>query len=116
MIRFIDLSEAYWTDPEEGSPICAFLSTTSDIFLTNGDVEQTFSSLKEIEEHPDAERLISLMPDGFFKRVNGMNKYRFHWRSGPPSEGYGRDVAAAFTKLGYGAGALATLDYTEMIS
>ena len=115
MIRFVDLSEDYWTD-DEGKPICAFLSTTSDIFLTNGDLEQTFSSLKEIEEHPDADRLVGLVPKGFFERVNGMNKYRFHWLDGKISEGKGRDVAAAFTKLGYGAGALAAIDYHEVIS
>ncbi len=60
MIRFVDL-----TDTGE-TPACAFLSTTSNTFLTNGDTEQTFSSREEIEEHPDADRLLGLTPEGFF--------------------------------------------------
>ena len=40
--------------------------------------------------------------------------YRFHWRgTGGPQDGYGRDVADAFNRLGYSAGALAALDYYE---
>ena len=35
MLRFIDLTEDYWTDPECGSPVCAFLCTTSDRFYEN---------------------------------------------------------------------------------
>jgi len=42
--------------------------------------------------------------------------YRFHWRSGEPSEGRGRDVADAFGRLGYGGGAIAALDYYEIVS
>ena len=44
-----------------------------------------------------------------------MNLYRFHWLSGEPIEGYGKDVADAFTRLGYVAGAIRALDYTEML-
>ena len=66
MIRFIDLSEEYWTDPDFGSPCCAFLCTVSDTFLqTNG--SQVFIEMVEVEEHPQAERLKRLMPDGFFE-------------------------------------------------
>jgi hypothetical protein len=42
--------------------------------------------------------------------------FRFHWRSGKPSEGRGRDVADAFSRLGYGAGAVRALDYYEIVS
>ena len=31
--------------------------------------------------------------------------FRFHWRDGKKHEGYGRDVADAFTRLGFGGGA-----------
>ena len=109
MIRFVDLTEAY------DSPICAFLNTTSNRFLTNNGEEDTFSSMEEIEEHSDAKRLLRLMPDGFFERINGLNKYRFHWLSGDPSEGCGKDAADALTHLGFGAGAIAALDYYETV-
>lgn len=64
MLRFIDLSEAYWTDGNK--PICAFLSTSDDRFLTNDSGEQTFSDMEEIELHPQSERMKSLMPPDFF--------------------------------------------------
>ena len=42
--------------------------------------------------------------------------FRFHWRgSGKSDEGYGRDVADAFSRLGYGGGASGALDYYEEI-
>ena len=41
--------------------------------------------------------------------------YRFHWRSGPPSEVMATGPQEAFTKLGYGAGAVAALDYWEVV-
>jgi hypothetical protein len=66
MIRFVDLTDDYWTDPEEGKPVCAFLSTTSDCFLENACGSHTFDSMEEIEEHPNADRFIGLMPEGFF--------------------------------------------------
>lgn len=69
MIRFIDLSQEYWTDPEcNGGPICAFLSTSSDQFLTNEDGFQVFSDIEEIAEMPDGQRLLRLVPKGFFER------------------------------------------------
>ncbi len=77
MIRFVDLTDAY-----EGTPICAFLNTTTDRFLTNGDEENTFFNLEEIAEHPDSNRLLRLMPEGFFERKPMGNEYRFHWSDG----------------------------------
>ena len=42
-----------------------------------------------------------------------MNWYVFHWRDGERSEGEGETPEDAFTKLGYGAGAVKALDYWE---
>lgn len=42
--------------------------------------------------------------------------YRFHWKSGTPSEGMGATAEDAFTRLGYGAGAVAALDYYELVT
>ncbi len=67
MIRFVDLTEAYWSDPEEGKSVCAFLSTNDDCFLKNICNSHTFFDLEEIEEHPYADRLIGLLPKGFFE-------------------------------------------------
>lgn len=33
MMRFIDCTKAYWTDPDEPTPVFAFLDTTTDTFL-----------------------------------------------------------------------------------
>ena len=68
MMRFVDLTEIYWTDPEEETPVCAFLSTTSDTFLSNRDGSDIFSTLAGIEDHLLANRLLGLVPKGFFER------------------------------------------------
>lgn len=44
-----------------------------------------------------------------------MKRFKFYWRDGTSNKYLGRDVADAFTKAGYGAGALAALDYWEEI-
>lgn len=42
--------------------------------------------------------------------------YRFHWRSGKPSEMRSAiGPEDAFTRLGYGAGAVGALDYWERV-
>lgn len=41
--------------------------------------------------------------------------FKFHWEDGKIEESYGTSVSNAFNKLGYGAGALAVLDYYEEI-
>jgi hypothetical protein len=66
MLRFIDLTEEYWTHPDEAAPICAFLSTNDDKFLHNGYGEQTFDDEAEIIEHEQGERMLGLVPEGFF--------------------------------------------------
>lgn len=50
------------------------------------------------------------------KRYDDDQLFRFHWRpSGRIDEGYGRDVADAFSRLGYGGGAIRALDYYETV-
>ena len=44
-----------------------------------------------------------------------MPRYRFHWRDGTVNEGDGDTPEAAFTALGFGAGAVAALDYHEPV-
>jgi hypothetical protein len=70
MIRFVDLSKVYWTDPEEnGGPACAFLDTITDRFvaLNTGDHALLFED--EIDFIPDMElrdRCRGLVPEGFW--------------------------------------------------
>ena len=45
-----------------------------------------------------------------------MTTFRFHWRDGKISEGAGYDVAHAFSRLGYGGGAIRALDYYETVA
>lgn len=46
-----------------------------------------------------------------------MRRFRFHWKTGgKASEGLGLDMADAFTKLGYGAGAMPAVDWYEEVS
>lgn len=66
MIRFIDLSEDYWTDPEFGSPCCAFLDTVNDCFLSNDLNNHIFFDQTEVDQHSCADRFKALMPEGFF--------------------------------------------------
>jgi len=44
-----------------------------------------------------------------------MKKYILHWRTGNPTHIEGYDIADAFRRSGYGAGALAALDYWEEV-
>lgn len=66
MIRFIDLSDAFWTEPTCGTPICAFLSTVTGKFFTHGDGQHTFSCLDDFDDMPEKDRLLGLLPEGFF--------------------------------------------------
>ena len=72
MIRFIDLSKEYWTDPEFGFPLCAFLSTTTDTFLETMDGIHIFRK-EDVEEYPDKrmrQRMIALTPKGFWEATS----------------------------------------------
>jgi hypothetical protein len=66
MLRFINLSNDYWTDPECSNPICAFLSTHDDKFLLSAYGEHTFSCKDEILKHTQGPRMLGLVPNGFF--------------------------------------------------
>lgn len=70
MIRFVDLTPWYWTDPDdsENSPVCAFFDTVVDRFVEN-DGYQTFFGPDDIEEIGNVnhrERCRALVPDGFW--------------------------------------------------
>jgi hypothetical protein len=66
MVRFIDLTEAYWTDG--GGPICAFLSTVTDKFLESASGEHTFSCADDFDGNGE---LMRLVPPGFFEGKKG---------------------------------------------
>ncbi|MHB9148338.1 MAG: hypothetical protein ACYC2U_08260 [Candidatus Amoebophilus sp.] len=44
-----------------------------------------------------------------------MKLFRFYWLDGKTEESRGYTAADAFTRLGYGAGAIAALDYWKEI-
>lgn len=70
MIRFVDLTEAYFTDPLYSNPCCAFVSTNTDHFLQTDTGEHIFFGQDEIDEHAYADRMKRLMPDGFFEETS----------------------------------------------
>ena len=45
--------------------------------------------------------------------MGSMNKYIIYWRSGESQLVEGRDIADAFTRAGYGAGALRAVDFYD---
>jgi len=73
MIRFVDLTAAYWTHHDHGGPCCAFLNTTTDTFV-EGELGYVFDSLAEVQAISDiripdvGERCAALVPDGFFEK------------------------------------------------
>jgi len=44
-----------------------------------------------------------------------MKKFEFHWLDGKIEIGEGTSVSDAFSRLGYGGGAIAALDYFKEI-
>ena len=44
-----------------------------------------------------------------------MTKFKLHWPDGKVEVVEGHDIADAFTRAGYGAGAIRALDYYEMV-
>jgi hypothetical protein len=71
MIRFVDITDAYWTDavPEpKRQRLAAFVSTSDDTFLRAGSGAHIFHDLEEIAEHNLGHRMLALVPDGFFDR------------------------------------------------
>lgn len=73
MIRFVDLSDDYWFDPEDGTPLCAFIDTITDTFVDN-DGRHIFDSLEEIKSHSLSQRLEALTPEGFFEDEQGTGR------------------------------------------
>lgn len=49
------------------------------------------------------------------KRYDDDKLFRFHWRHAAAQASYGRDVADAFGRLGYGGGAIRALDWYEEV-
>ncbi|AYP69257.1 hypothetical protein Pylas_003 [Klebsiella phage Pylas] len=45
-----------------------------------------------------------------------MHTFKFYFLDGSVEQGKGTSVSDAFTKLGYGAGAIASLDYYEQLN
>jgi hypothetical protein len=69
VIRFVDLSTVYWTDPQNTTACCAFLNTVSDTFLSFAGDHVCISEacLELIEDEGLRERCRSLLPEGFFQ-------------------------------------------------
>lgn len=51
----------------------------------------------------------------FKSQIQPMKKFKFYWLGGEIEEGEGISVSDAFTRLGYGHGAMKALDYYEEI-
>lgn len=62
MIRFVDLTAALLSD----SPVCGFFDTIPDRFIENHFGCHDFDSMDDIERHPRGERMLGLIPPGFF--------------------------------------------------
>lgn len=86
MIRFIDLTKEYWTDPSVGFPMCSFLNTTTDRYLENEDGEHTFREV-DVANYPDPrirERLGALTPPGFWhQHLRTKDGTPLAWSRGP---------------------------------
>jgi hypothetical protein len=64
--RFIDLTADYWTDDVDNDPCCAFLSTNTNTFFLSADGCHVFHDLGAFEGIPDRDRLLAMLPEGFF--------------------------------------------------
>ena len=72
MIRFVDMTEAYWGGDEEpvrSHPCCAFINTVNDRFI-DVDGSHMFDGDADIGllAPPLAARLRMLVPEGFWSR------------------------------------------------
>jgi hypothetical protein len=80
VLRFIDLTDTYWPltleedkamradDDPSVYPVCAFLDTTTNKFVCDKTGCQVFFDTSEFEECREAERMLALVPEGFFGR------------------------------------------------
>lgn len=69
MIRFVDLTEIYWTYGSK--PCCAFLNTVSDCFIGNEFGTQVFDNAEDLDSIVPVEyreRCKEHVPDGFWER------------------------------------------------
>lgn len=73
MIRFVDLTDAYWTDPNERTPLCAFLHTANNRFIENDLLSHVCADMEDVcsmgEGGCYGERCTGLVPSGFFGPV-----------------------------------------------
>lgn len=67
MIRFVDLTGVYWSDPDNREPCCAFLDTVTDRFVHCANLDgHVFQSEFDYPLGEDGERLRALAPKGFW--------------------------------------------------
>jgi hypothetical protein len=71
MLRFVDLSAAYWPDSisAEENPCCGFVDTVTDRFVEH-DGSHVLDSEEEVREAV-GNRGLGLLPKGFFSRPAG---------------------------------------------
>lgn len=70
MMRFVDLTRAYWTDlVPDGPPLASFINTSDDRFVVSEDGSHLFRGFDEIDEHQLGQRLRVLVPKGFFDKA-----------------------------------------------
>jgi hypothetical protein len=75
MIRFVDLTEAYWTNG--GPPCCAFLDTRTDRFVKHDD-GHVFCDVEDfggVDDMSLAGRCRALVPDGFFDQPGSIARW-----------------------------------------
>lgn len=68
MIRFVDLTAAYWGPAVDPTPCCAFIDTVTDRFI-EGPMGPIFDGPEEVTEIAPADlalRCIELVPERFF--------------------------------------------------
>ncbi len=67
MLRFVDVTRAFAPGVDDPFKMCAFLSTTDSKFVMNSCTgSHLFDCWSDLKAHKQAERLLSLVPDGFF--------------------------------------------------
>ena len=66
MIRFVDLTDAYWLEPN-GEPCCAFLDTIDDTFVVTDYGGHVFTAHGDFPDNDLGRRLRALVPEHFFE-------------------------------------------------
>jgi hypothetical protein len=67
MLRFVDISEAYWCDEDDAreSPCCMIINTVNDTALANDTGNHVLTDMLDVQE-AGGDRAMALVPDGFF--------------------------------------------------